>query len=366
MRVVAAMSGGVDSSVAAALLVEQGHDVVGVFLRSGVTSGPAAARGRQGCCSAGDAADAARVADLLGIAFYSLDFSAGFDRIIDDFVRAYAAGRTPNPCVQCNRDLKFGELLRFADAVGADAVATGHYAEVEERNGRAALRVPVDKCKDQTYVLFPLTQSALRRTSFPLAKMTKDQTRDAAARRGLPVAEKPESMEICFVPDGDYREIVSRREPRAVTPGDILDAATGAVVGRHAGVGTVTMGQRRGVGVVAGSPRYVTAVDVERNLVVVGDESQLLRRELTIEGWNPVAATVPPPGRPLRGFAKVRRSHVPSLCEVRRRIDEDGDSETSLTALFDEPVRAPAAGQALVLYDDEGRVLGGGWIASSR
>jgi tRNA-specific 2-thiouridylase len=226
MHVLAAMSGGVDSSVAAALLVEAGHSVTGVFLRNGVTAGPRAASGKQGCCSVGDAADAARVADLLGIPFYSLDFSAGFDRIVADFARAYAEGRTPNPCVACNRDLKFGLLMRYADAIGADAVATGHYAAVEPRDGRMALRIPADRAKDQTYVLFPLGQEELRRTMFPLAAMTKSETRAYAARRGLPVAEKPESMEICFVPDGDYRAIVAARAPGAVVPGDVVDAST--------------------------------------------------------------------------------------------------------------------------------------------
>src|SRR6185295_11625770 len=192
-----------------------GHDVTGVFLRNGVQAGPKAASGKQGCCSVGDAADAARVADVLGVPFYSLDFADGFERIVEDFARSYAAGRTPNPCVACNRDLKFGRLMRFADAIGADAVATGHYAAVEERAGRMALRVPADRAKDQTYVLFPLGQDELRRTLFPLAAMTKTETRAYAAERGLPVAEKPESMEICFVPDGDYRPVVAERVPAA-------------------------------------------------------------------------------------------------------------------------------------------------------
>jgi len=362
MRVVVAMSGGVDSSAAAALLADAGHDVTGVFLRNGIAAGRKAAFGKQGCCSVGDAADAARVADLLGVAFYSLDFADGFERIVADFARSYAAGRTPNPCVACNRDLKFGKLMRFADALGADAVATGHYAAVEPRGDRAALRVPKDRAKDQTYVLFPLAQEELRRTLFPLAAMTKDETRAFVARRGLPVAEKPESMEICFVPDGDYRAVAAAREPAAFVPGDVVDVETGAVVGRHAGVGSVTIGQRRGIGVAAGSPRFVARIDVSRNVVAVGPRESVLRRRVVVDEWNAVAA--PADAASLRGFAKVRRNHAPqaATATATRRMER---SNESMLVVFDDPVVAPAPGQALVLYDDDGYVLGGGFIASA-
>jgi len=362
MRVLVAMSGGVDSSAAAALLVDAGHEVTGVFLRNGVVAGAKAASGKQGCCSIGDAADAARVADLLGVPFYSLDFAGGFERIVADFARSYAEGRTPNPCVACNRDLKFGKLMRFADAIGADVVATGHYAAVAERDGRAALRVPTDRAKDQTYVLFPLGQDALRRTVFPLAAMTKSQTREFAAERGLPVAEKPESMEICFVPDGDYRHVAAAREPGAFVAGDVIDDATGAVLGHHAGVGSVTIGQRRGLGVATGAARYVSRIDVARNVVVVGDERSVLRDRVTVDVWNPVAWPTPTDGERLRGFAKIRRNHEPQAAEVRP-CPERGSA--SVRVVFDEPVKAPAPGQALVVYDAEGFVLGGGWIASA-
>ena len=214
MHVVTALSGGVDSAVAAALLLEQGHSVTGIFLRNGVAPGPRAAKGKQGCCSAGDALDAARVADRLGIPFYSLDFAAEFEAVIEDFAEGYAAGRTPNPCIDCNRDLKFGKLLRFADAIGADAVATGHYAVAQPRGERIGLRVPADRRKDQTYVLFPLSQAQLAQTLFPLASATKAQTRERARALGLSVSEKPESMEICFVPAGDYRATGSSRSAR--------------------------------------------------------------------------------------------------------------------------------------------------------
>ena len=360
MRVIAAMSGGVDSSVAAALLVEQGHEVTGVFLRNGVASGPAAASGKQGCCSVGDASDAGRVADLLGVPFYCLDFAEGFDELVGEFARDYARGRTPNPCVACNRDLKFGKLLEFADGLGADAVATGHYAAVEPRGGRTALRVPADRRKDQTYVLFPLSQRALARAMFPLAAMTKEETRAGAARRGLPVAEKPESMELCFVPGGDYREVLAARVPSALVAGDVVDEASGAVLGRHAGVGSVTVGQRRGIGVAGGTPLYVTGVDVARNVVIAGRADALLRRTVRVEGWNAVSAAPPAQGCTLSGRAKVRRNHEPQDAELTAE-GEPG----RMRVHFREPVRAPAPGQALVLYDDDGYVLGGGWIASS-
>jgi tRNA-specific 2-thiouridylase len=358
MKVLAAMSGGVDSSVAAALLLEAGHEVTGVFLRNGVKAAARASTGKQGCCSVGDAADAARVADLLGVAFYSLDFSDGFERIVDDFARAYSEGRTPNPCVLCNRDLKFGRLMGFADAVGAEAVATGHYARVEERGGRMALRAPVDAAKDQTYVLFPLAQAELRRTMFPLAELTKSEVRAHAARLGLPVAEKPESMELCFVPTGNYRDVVAPRAPEAFTPGEVVDLDSGAVVGRHAGVGSVTIGQRRGTGVVAGRPRYVARIDVAGNRVFVGDAEAVRRREVRVDGWNAVAAPALHAGERLRCLAKVRRTHAPQAAEL---WFEGG----VLRARFESPVSAPAPGQALVAYDEAGYVLGGGWISTT-
>ena len=365
---VAALSGGVDSAVAAAILVEQGHDVTGVFLRNGIEAGPAAKRARQGCCGIDDAADAAGVARRLGIPFYALDYADGFDRLIAGFADAYARGRTPNPCIVCNRDLKFGRLLAFADALGAEAVATGHYARLVERGGRCALRAAVDCAKDQTYVLFPLDQAQLRRSRFPLGELTKREVRERAAALGLSVAEKPESMEICFVPGGDYRAIVRERAPDALREGPIVDAASGARVGRHGGVGTVTIGQRRGVALrgttpssPARPPSFVTAIDPETNVVTTGPRESVMRRRVVVSAWNGVARPLPEPGEALRGVAAVRRAHRPSACVVRRVPGEDRRVE----ALFDDPVEAPAPGQALVFWDDVGVVLGGGWIASS-
>ena len=362
MRVVVAMSGGVDSSVAAALLAEQGHDVTGVFLRSGVSEGPRARSGRQGCCSAGDAMDAARVADLLHVPFYALDFAAEFDRVVEDFARSYAAGRTPNPCVQCNRDLKFGSLLRFADALGADAVATGHYAAVARVGERFGLRRPADLRKDQTYVLFPLSLEQRARTVSPRAALTKDAVRREAARRSLPVSEKPESMELCFVPDGDYRTVLAARAPEALASGDVVDAASGRVVGRHGGVGAVTVGQRRGLGLAAGSPRYVTRIDAARNVVFVGAADDLECSEVVVEAWNSVTLPPPEPGARVEGRAKVRRNHEPQ--QAVATFEEADDGRRRARVRFARPVRAPAPGQALVLYDDE-FVAGGGWIVES-
>ncbi len=359
MHVVVAMSGGVDSSVAAVLLRDAGHRVTGAFLRNGIAAGPHAARGRQGCCGVDDAHDAAGVAARLDVPFYALDYSGAFDGLIADFARAYAEGRTPNPCIACNRDLKMGRLLQFARSIGADAVATGHYARLETHEGRHVLRVPADARKDQTYVLFPLSQEQLARTVLPLGELQKDEVRDIARKHGLPVSEKPESMEICFVPGGDYRAIVAEREPGAMRSGSIVDGESGDEIGQHAGVGSVTVGQRRGLRLAAGEPRYVTSIDPATNTVVVAGVDALLRRVVEVTEWNAVASATPGPGEELPGRARVRRNHVGAMAVARGRADGRVD------VTFDEPVRAPAPGQALVLYDDEGRVLGGGWIASS-
>lgn len=363
MHVLMAMSGGVDSSVAAALLLEQGHRVTGVFLRNGVHAGQAASRGKQGCCSVGDAADARRVADRLGIPFYALDFAAEFDSIVDEFVREYARGRTPNPCVSCNRDLKFGELLDFADTLGADAIATGHYARLLEREGRTALGIPRDLAKDQTYVLFPLGQDVLRRSLFPLAELTKAEVRARAEALGLAVSGKPESMEICFVPTGDYRDVLRERAPDTLLPGPIVDGRTGAEIGRHGGVATLTLGQRRGLRLAADRPLYVTDLDAETGVVTVGPREDLLRDDIRVERWNAVGAELPTAGSHVRATVRVRRndSGTPGRLGVERR----DDGTPYVRVVLDRAVQAPAPGQALVAYDDEGLVLGGGYIASS-
>jgi tRNA-specific 2-thiouridylase len=365
MKVLVCMSGGVDSSVAAALLLREGHEAVGLFLRGAGGAAPharppGAARPPRGCCSAEDAADAARVADLLGIPFYAADFSEAFEGLVDGFVAEYLRGRTPNPCVLCNRDLKFGRALEYARALGCGRVATGHYAASGPRGGRAGLRAAADAAKDQSYVLFPLSQEALGTALFPLGGMRKGEVRGVARSLGLPVAEKAESQEICFVPGGDYREVVRARAGAALRPGEFVDGG-GRVLGTHGGAPLFTVGQRRGLGAApSGRPRFVTAIDGATGRVTLGEPGDLDARSVLVGGWNPVSGPEPlPGGEPVGGLAKVRRGHAPQECAAsglgggRVRLD------------FREPVRAPAPGQAAVLYDGEGWVIGGGWIESA-
>jgi len=357
-RVVVAMSGGVDSSVAALLVKEAGCDVVGLFLKNGVSAADHGARpGHQGCCSVEDAQDARRVADALGIDYYALDYGDEFARIIDGFVDDYAHGRTPSPCVLCNRWLKFGSLVGFAKKIGATAVATGHYARVDERpegGGRRLLRA-VDGAKDQSYFLAGLAPEQLTWCRFPVGGMTKPEVRERARAAGLRTAEKAESMEICFVPGGDYRDLVRERAPEAMREGAIVDAETGAEVGRHGGTGAFTIGQRRGIGVSAPEPRYVTALDPKRNLVVIGRREGLAREALTADRFVWTSREAPAAGVPVACKAQIRHRHtaVPAVAEAlplgRVRVR------------FERPVEAVAPGQAVALYDGD-VVLGGGFI----
>lgn len=374
-RILVAMSGGVDSSVAACLLKEQGYDVMGLFMRVGaehpepLACAPASAAGdasaaapqrtHQGCCSASDAADARFVAGMLNIPFYALNFQADFDRIIDHFADEYARGRTPNPCVECNTRLKFGKLVDYADAIGADYVATGHYArltrdDTSHEAGGVVLRRGRDLRKDQSYFLFGVRPDMLARAMFPVGELTKTEVRACARRFGLPVTDKPDSVEICFVPDRDYARVVRGRRPDAFVPGEVLDAS-GAVIGAHNGVGNFTIGQRRGVGVAAGRPVYVTRLDVLNRTVTLGDRADLLRAELLATAPN---FFVPPPTEPLRCTAKIRYQHEPAACTAC--LLPDG----RLRVQFDQPQSAITPGQAVVLYDHD-RVLGGGWIESA-
>ena len=312
-----------------------------------------ARRGKQGCCTVDDAYDARRVADHLSIPFYVLNFEEEFEKIIDYFTAEYDRGATPNPCVVCNRDLKFGKLFAYADSLGVEFVATGHYARVEDRDGRRALLRGRDGWKDQSYVLFPLTQEALRRTMFPIGALEKNEVREVARRSGLRLADKPESQEICFVPGGDYREILRQRIPDRMHEGEFR-LRDGSVVGRHPGHQNFTIGQRRGLRVAMGKPVYVVDIDASTNTVVLGEDEELLQAAASVidTNWVSVAAA---PGDVFEATVKIRYNHDGAPARVT--ACEDGRARVD----FHEPVRAVTPGQAAVFYDGD-VVLGGGWI----
>lgn len=352
MRVLLAMSGGVDSSVAAVLLKRQGFDVVGVFMRTGVHQADSecevdAKANKKGCCSALDAGDARRVADRLDIPFHAFDFEEDFDRIIDYFADEYLAGRTPNPCVVCNTWLKFGKLWDIARQIGAERIATGHYARVEE----GALLRAIDPAKDQSYVLFGLTRELISRLLFPIGGMPKDDVRALAREFGLGVAEKPDSVEICFVPGGDHAAVVKARRPELMTAGKIVDTS-GTVLGEHDGYERFTIGQRRGLGVAGESRRYVLDIIPESREVVLGDPDLLRCSGLRASRANWL---IDPPAGALACRAKIRYRHAPAEATVLPL--PGGDVEVR----FREPQTAVTPGQAVVFYDGD-RVLGGGWI----
>ena len=350
-RIVVAMSGGVDSSVAAGLLVEQGHDVIGLSMqlydqRGEETFGS--------CCTLDDLYDARRVASAIGIPHYILNFERQFqDTVISNFVHEYAAGRTPLPCAHCNSDLKFSTLLDRARSLGAEQVATGHYARVEQSAaGRWLLRRSADPAKDQSYFLFSLTQPQLARASFPVGDLSKTAVRAQARRLGLKVAEKPDSQEICFVPDGDYASFVARKEPAVARGGTIVDQR-GEVLGRHGGVHRFTVGQRKGLGVSGRAPFYVLKIEAESGQVTVGPREALEQTSLTASGVNWVASDAPSSWLPVS--AQIRHRHRPAAGRVRA-IEHD-----RAELIFGEPQAAVAPGQAVVFYDGD-LVVGGGWI----
>jgi tRNA-specific 2-thiouridylase len=363
-RVVLAMSGGVDSSVAAYLLRERGYDVVGLFMRSGAAEETACATAagtlpivkaeshKQGCCSASDAADARRVADALDIPFHALNFQDAFGRIKDYFTDEYLAGRTPNPCVMCNNWLKFGKLWDFARQVGATKIASGHYARVVTVAGssRPALVRGVDDDKDQSYVLFGLNRDLLEHVLFPVGEFDKEQIRNIARDARLRVADKPDSQEICFVPDQDYAGFIRRYRGEQDTSGELVDTA-GNVVGRHDGYENFTIGQRRGLGVAFGAPRYVVALHPEQRQVVIGTREDLARTELEADRLNWLVDDVP---NRFECRTKIRYLHTPAPTTVELIGDR-------ARVHFAEPQFGVAPGQAVVFYDGD-RVLGGGWI----
>lgn len=351
-RVLLAMSGGIDSSVSAVLLREAGHEVTGVFMRHGVRAEAASRPGKQGCCSLDDAHDARRVADRLGIPFYVLNFEREFARVVDYFVGEYARGATPNPCIVCNRDLKFGRLFEVADAIGAELVATGHYARVEVRDGDAELRRGRDRRKDQSYVLFPLERSRLARCRFPVGDLEKHETREIARRAGLSIADKPDSQEICFVPGGDYRPLVRERLGESLRPGEFRSAA-GEPLGEHEGHALFTVGQRRGLGRAFGRPQYVVGIDASTGTVTLGDREALASRSLEVRDVNWLVDS----GGPIEAIVRIRTAHEGTAATVHP------ESGNRARVEFHEPAYAVTPGQAAVFYDGD-RVLGGGWIAS--
>jgi tRNA-specific 2-thiouridylase len=353
-RIVVAMSGGVDSSVAAALLKEQGHEVIGMTMQIWDYSGFAAEHGETfgTCCSLDDVYDARRVAESLQIPFYVVNFEKDFQReVIDRFCEDYFTGRTPNPCVLCNQVLKFELLLRKAREIEADYLVTGHYARIEEGPDGLSLRKGLDPAKDQSYFLFTLTPDQMARVRFPLGGMTKEEVRSHAARLDLRVAEKAESQDICFVPDGDYARFLEEERGSGLMDGDIVHVS-GKVLGGHRGTYRYTVGQRRGLGISWPHPLFVVAIDAEKRQVVVGEKEHLETRELTVHGANWIVAE---PVEPFRARCRIRYRHgeVPALITPL----PDGRA----TVLFDDPQRGVTPGQAAVFYDGD-RVLGGGWI----
>jgi tRNA-specific 2-thiouridylase len=347
------MSGGVDSSVTAALLKQAGHDVIGMTLNvwPDLPDMPEIRR-EDACCALGAVEDARRVADKLDIPYYVLNFREIFeDRVIKDFVQTYASGRTPNPCIRCNQFIKFDALLAKARQLGAQFVATGHYARIEHGQPNR-LRKAADATKDQSYVLYVMTQERLGAALMPLGGFSKSDTRNMAAEMGLSVANKPESQDICFVPFKRYTEFIERYAPEVLQPGPIVDQS-GTVLGEHRGVALHTIGQRRGLGLAAGQPLFVTELRAADNTVVVGGPEALLRGWCTLEEVNWLDGAWPT--EPLRAFAKTRYRATEVACSVVRE-------GTGLRVEFDEPQKAVTPGQALVLYQGE-YVLGGGTIS---
>src|SRR5689334_1620663 len=359
-RIVVGMSGGVDSSVAAALLVEQGQDVVGVTLRVWPWHEPEeAARKFGSCCSPETVADARAVARRLGIPYYLLNTEREFARaVIEPFARAYERARTPVPCVACNRDVKFGSLLQRALAWDAAAVATGHYARItRDPSGRFLLWRGRDGRKDQSDFLWPLTQAQLEAARFPVGDLTKDAVREKARALGLETADKPESQEICFIPDDDYRGFLRRRMPEAFAPGPIVDGQ-GTVLGRHEGLVNYTVGQRRGLGLSGRRPLYVTSLDPDRNTLVVGEAAAVEVDRLEAGQVNLIA--VPGLTGRLAVAAKIRHSHEPAAATIEPVGEPAG--EGTVLVRFERAQWAPAPGQSVVFYQGA-LVVGGGVIA---
>lgn len=357
-KVVVGMSGGVDSSVAAWLLKEQGYDVIGVTMQIWQDEEETVQEENGGCCGLSAVDDARRVAAKLEIPYYVMNFKEQFRHsVIDYFVDEYTNGRTPNPCIACNRYVKWESLLKRSLDIGADCIATGHYARVEQlANGRWSLRTSATAKKDQTYALYNLTQDQLARTLMPVGAYTKEEIRQMALDLQLPVASKPDSQDICFVPDGDYASFIEKTACRRFPEGNFV-LSDGTVVGRHKGIIHYTVGQRKGLGLSLGHPVFVLEIRPDTNEVVVGTGEESMSRYVLADHLN--FMSVPDLTEPVRLFAKIRYNHRGAWCQV----EKTGDDQILCT--FDEPVRAITPGQAVVLYDGE-YVFGGGTITGSK
>lgn len=365
-RVVVAMSGGVDSSVAAALLLERGFEVIGITMRLGTQDSDDHNPARLSCCSIESVEDARRVAGQLDIPFYAVNFETIFEEeVVDYFCSEYSAGRTPNPCIICNEKLKFGKLLHIAHELEANYVATGHYARIsrDTESGRHILRKGVDARKDQSYALFSLTQDQLKHILTPLGNYTKPEVRRVAESLSLRTAQRPESQELCFISDDDYGRFLRERIADSVQPGPIIDMA-GNVVGQHQGIQFYTIGQRKGLGSF-GKPMYVVKIDAQANAIVIGTNDDLLMDRLTASGANFIS--IPELDKPTKVTVKIRYNDPGAAATVSPLSDDSSHGPCvhggRFEVIFNQPRRAVTPGQAVVLYDDD-VVLGGGWIDS--
>ena len=357
-KVVVGMSGGVDSSVAAYLLKEQGYDVIGVTMQIWQDEEETVQEENGGCCGLSAVEDARRVAAALDIPYYVMNFKKEFQKyVIDYFMDEYLNGRTPNPCIACNRYVKWEALLTRSMEIGADYIATGHYARIDVLpNGRYAIKHSATRMKDQTYALYNLTQDQLKRTLMPVGEYSKEEIRAIAEKIHLKVASKPDSQDICFVPDGDYAEFIRRESKKEVPEGNFV-STDGKILGRHKGITHYTVGQRKGLGLSLGHPAFVLEIRPETNEVVIGTNEESMTRFVKANRLNFMA--VEDIEDEMRAFGKIRYNHKGAPCTVKRT------GEDEILCTFDEPVRAVTPGQALVLYDGD-YVLGGGTIITDR
>lgn len=350
-RVIVGMSGGVDSAVAAYLLRIAGYDVIGVTLRTWLSLDGKESR----CC---EVDDASMVCSSLGIPYYAFNCIAKFEKCVTKpFVRDYINGLTPNPCIECNRYIKWDEMLNTAGVMQADYIATGHYASIIKKdNGRYTVKCADHIKKDQAYMLYKLTQDQLKRTIMPLGKLSKEEVRNIAKSANIPVADKPDSQEICFVPDGRYTDYIRENAPVEIPEeGNFVDTE-GNILGRHKGIINYTVGQRKGLGLPLGYPAFVVAIDTKKNEVIIGDENALLTREITVRDVNFMSIPGLSKGERLRCSVKIRYHHPGADAFI------EGVDDTTVKVIFDEPVRAAAPGQSAVFYDDERCIVGGGII----